>query len=60
MYAMEFHHINPKDKEFQISHYKSYVFNDDIKKELDKCQLLCSNCHREIEEKFMFVKRDEK
>ena len=45
--ALEFHHLNPNQKEFTISHKRSYTFNEDIKKELDKCTLLCANCHRE-------------
>jgi len=45
--ALEFHHINPDKKDFAISKYKRYVFNEKVKKELDVCILLCSNCHRE-------------
>jgi hypothetical protein len=48
--ALEFHHRNPKKKDFKISDYNSPKFGI-LKKELDKCQLLCSNCHREIHEK---------
>lgn len=44
--ALDFHHINPKDKNFNISS-NSYSF-DKMKKEVDKCILLCANCHREI------------
>jgi hypothetical protein len=45
--ALEFHHTDPKEKDFILSGVKSYVFNERIQKELDKCQILCSNCHRE-------------
>ena len=45
--AMDFHHRDPIEKEFSIS-FKNKVFNEDVKKELDKCDLLCANCHREI------------
>lgn len=45
--ALEFHHIDPSQKDFTISQVKSYKFDDKLKKELDKCTLLCSNCHRE-------------
>ena len=45
MSALEFHHLDPKEKDFSIStNIKSL---DLIKKELDKCILLCANCHRE-------------
>ena len=45
--ALEFHHLDPSKKEFTISTFKS---KDMVKleKELDKCILVCANCHREI------------
>jgi len=47
--ALEFHHNDPNEKDFTISKYPNRSF-DRIKKELDKCVLVCSNCHREIHE----------
>jgi transposase len=44
--ALEFHHIDSNEKDFSIS-AKSYSF-DRLKKEVDKCILVCSNCHIEI------------
>lgn len=52
--ALEFHHING-DKEFGIGnkgHTKSW---EKIKKELDKCILLCSNCHKEVHEELRTI-----
>ena len=46
--ALEFHHLDPSQKDFNLSHVKYYSFTDKIKQELDKCILLCANCHREI------------
>lgn len=46
--ALEFHHRDPSQKDFTISHRKLTKLNEEIKKELDKCILLCANCHREI------------
>lgn len=46
--ALEFHHKDPSQKDLQISKVRGRTFNEIIKKELDKCQLLCSNCHREL------------
>jgi hypothetical protein len=46
--ALEFHHLNPNEKDFTIAHVRQYKFDDIIKSELDKCMLVCSNCHREI------------
>lgn len=46
--ALEFHHLDPNEKDFNISELKKTNFNEQIKSELDKCALLCSNCHREV------------
>ena len=46
--ALEFHHTNPSQKDFNISnkgHTRSWKR---VKEELDKCVMLCANCHREI------------
>ena len=45
--ALEFHHKDPSEKDFTLAHVKLTSFSENIKKELDKCVLLCSNCHRE-------------
>ena len=48
--ALEFHHSDPTQKEFGISS-KGYTRSwDKVKEELDKCDLVCANCHREIHE----------
>ena len=44
--ALEFHHLDPSQKDFTISG-KSKSF-EPLKKEADKCILVCSNCHKEI------------
>ncbi len=46
--ALQFHHIDPKEKDFTIAG-KSLSF-EKLKKEVDKCILVCSNCHSEIHE----------
>lgn len=46
--ALQFHHKNPKDKDFTVSG-KSLSF-EKLKKEVDKCVLVCANCHAEIHE----------
>ena len=40
----DFHHLNPNEKEFSFG--KRNLSFDKIKDELDKCILLCANCHR--------------
>ena len=47
--ALEFHHKNPDEKEFQLdARIFANALPEKIKKELDKCTILCSNCHKEI------------
>ena len=46
--ALEFHHIDPNEKEFGVGENRYTRSIEAIKKELDKCILVCSNCHREI------------
>ena len=52
--ALEFHHINPAEKDFNIAELKLSSF-ERIKPELDKCLLVCSNCHREIHGKIIEI-----
>ncbi len=46
--ALEFHHLDPSQKDFNPSKMRFNTFDERVKKELDKCVLLCSNCHREV------------
>jgi len=49
--ALEFHHLNPEEKDFSIG-YKGYTRSwEKVKEEIDKCMLVCSNCHRELHSK---------
>lgn len=45
--SLDFHHLDPTQKDFTISRCQSQKFDDRIKIELDKCILLCRNCHGE-------------
>ena len=46
--ALDFHHLDPTQKDFGVA-AKGYTRSwETIKKELDKCILVCANCHREI------------
>ena len=45
--ALEFHHIDNEDKDFGISSGDTKSL-ETLKKEVDKCILVCANCHREI------------
>ena len=47
--ALDLHHLDPKTKKFALGD-KGYTRSwKIIKLELDKCALLCANCHREVE-----------
>ena len=47
--ALDFHHINPEEKEDRIARMISNNYSlDKIKEEMKKCIVLCSNCHREF------------
>lgn len=47
--ALEFHHIDPSTKEFALD-LRVFSNLSDVKLniELEKCVLLCANCHREV------------
>lgn len=46
--ALDFHHRDPNTKKFQIDIRAFSNTNlDTLREELDKCDLLCANCHRE-------------
>ena len=45
--ALEFHHLEPEHKDFHFGSTKTTNI-DKIRKELEKCILVCANCHREI------------
>lgn len=44
----DFHHINPEEKDFNITGYLRHYnkIPERIYREVEKCILLCSNCHR--------------
>ena len=48
--ALEFHHRDPKEKEFAWDSMRKQAW-DKVVTELDKCDLVCANCHREQHEK---------
>jgi hypothetical protein len=51
--ALEFHHIDPKKKDFDFrSICRSW---DKIVDELQKCIMVCANCHREIHENIIKI-----
>jgi len=49
--VFDFHHLDPSKKEMSVKVVNKGL--DKLKKEADKCMLLCSNCHR-LEHKRLF------
>ena len=48
---LDFHHINPATKVERIAKMVSNHYNADskeIQEEIEKCVVLCANCHREF------------
>lgn len=44
--TLQFHHLNPKEKEYSVSHMPSNgCSKNKILKEISKCIVLCANCH---------------
>ena len=54
--ALEFHHINSDEKEFQLDmRHLSNTSITKLKEEVSKCELLCANCHRELHNSEFYV-----
>ncbi|HSS42780.1 MAG TPA: helix-turn-helix domain-containing protein [Solirubrobacterales bacterium] len=47
--VLEFHHLDPSLKKFQLSHNGATRSLARSRAEARKCVLLCANCHREVE-----------
>jgi hypothetical protein len=48
-FCLDFHHRDPDDKKRNISEMINSAFSlKTILKEIDKCDILCSNCHRKF------------
>ena len=55
--ALEFHHINPEEKDDTVARMLSNNYSlDNVKKEIEKCIVLCANCHQE----FHFLNNNDK
>lgn len=48
LFKLHFHHKDPTEKEFNLSKITAHVPWPLIKSEIDKCILLCANCHQDF------------
>ena len=55
--SLGFHHTNPAKKDFGIGANTTRSWNS-VRKELDKCVLVCANCHGEIHDGITIVPAD--
>jgi L-lysine 2,3-aminomutase len=47
--ALDFHHLDPSKKELSVTVAVSHGWSRErLLKEIEKCQVLCSNCHRKL------------
>jgi hypothetical protein len=55
--ALDFHHINREEKTVEVSRVwkTGWKQQEKLKKEIEKCIILCANCHRIEEERLRNV-----
>lgn len=53
--ALQFHHVDPRDKRFHLSAGGFARALADARAEAAKCVLLCANCHAEVEAGFATI-----
>ncbi len=46
--ALDFHHVDPNTKSGHISEMVHHHALESVKKEIEKCVVICANCHREL------------
>lgn len=51
--SLEFHHIDPDNKKYQLSSGNCHELERDLE-EAKKCILVCANCHREIHNSHLY------
>lgn len=57
--CLEFHHL--ENKKFSLSHrMKHDIDSKDVLREMNKCCLVCANCHRKIHNGLIEIKNKDK
>lgn len=46
--CLDFHHRNPEEKEGCVASFVRYGSWKIVEREIAKCDVLCSNCHRKL------------
>ena len=47
--CLEFHHRDPKEKDMHVSYLRRGTYSKKrILKEIEKCDVMCANCHRKL------------
>jgi len=57
--ALEFHHRDPATKKFRVADGRNYSLKA-VLLEIEKCDVVCSNCHRVLEYEFGKSNRERK
>jgi hypothetical protein len=47
-WVLDFHHKDPKEKDLEVSLLTRKGSKKRIVKEIEKCSVLCANCHRDL------------
>ena len=47
-WVLDFHHRDPKEKDVEVSTLMRRGNKTKILKEIEKCDVLCANCHRDL------------
>jgi hypothetical protein len=58
MRALHFHHLEPSKKRHEINARGVALALDTLRAEAQKCVLLCSNCHAEVEDGIVVISGD--
>ena len=52
--CLDLHHIDPSEKEFSIAQARHFSLKR-LQKEIQKCVVVCANCHRKIHANILHV-----
>ena len=55
-FALDFHHLDPSEKEAGLSTIQARGWRiERVQEEIDKCIVLCANCHRKLHHGFIVL-----